>query len=1043
MKIIKIILIICYGIFNNLTSIFYENNNYWNSSSNSSQWSQKVTIEDNWEQTNDTGWRDYDFYGYSEIEPNRKITEMQWTAAINTEYYGWQYSALQHSTKSDDLWLKEKSIKGDNSYPFQIRVWREWWSCGNSALMLEMRINGIERRIFKFQINLWSCWKLDYSEGFKLIFQVKYEDQYQNQVDKFKNNINKNARTINTPTSNLDEKWMKDNGITTLRNEIYSDLINNVITPVFKTSQKQYKYNHIFINFSDFTKNIKFEGYINYVNVTFRPEYYYNKIYTTNDIKIKYNLNIKPEFDYYQNQINQFYQKLNNKRFNLAVASFDKNTQWIKNEKSTNIKTEIQNHLLSQIELTINELKTNFNSNNIFQGLSNFYQNLQFKHLNNKQVKVIINPQYYYQNYNRTYQTKDIINIIYNLNLDHNYLASDIDSRIKYFINNDIQNKKIIKLSINNQEKEFIAFNEKVDLEFYPLRNNDPRKSLLEEITITSSDNKLIAFEDHLIDGNAKFPWKFTTTLSERENSKNENDEVIFYNVKVLRYTTNSSGDIDKASPIEVYNKNILIKETNPGIKFLYRSIVKDQDGNAKAVSNLLPETVIYNEDLDNLIPLEFSANTKHILLDNENINHIFNSISSWMVSTKATRAEIKSKEVPFLKEIIETNSDNENKIYNFHQNGWEEWNNINKTWSGIANGYLKYNLKTVFSNNNPSYYINQIDSAVEKLLTTIAQTKENLINETDETKKDEIRAIILSLEKQLYSRITIIQNTNNINSFWNSNLGQLIKNHYRHLDQASFFKKSLQEVKILINEFLQWIKSVTFPGENDDQEQDNKDLKIMSDQEKANYLSKKIIEYFQVNNHNLIYSNQVNVIINFDEQFNLDIKKRIFSWMNYDKKAQAILKDLQTKLQLKVYNENKIISSIIISEKDINLLLKITVIYNESIAIFTPYINLKIKNGNPDDDFNKENKDNWKPEDNKDPNEKDKENKKDEDNPDPNNKDKEDKNKFEKEENHNISITNNKILILILMSILLSIILALFFILWRFKQKRKKRLVF
>lgn len=898
--------------------------------------------------------------------------------------------------------------------------------------MLEMKINGHQRRVLKFQVNLWSCWKLDYSEGFKLIFQVKYEDQYQNQLDKFKNNINKSNRTINTPTNKLDEKWMKENGSTTLRNEINNDLINNVITPIFNHSRSEYKHNHIFANFSDFSKNIKFDCYANYINVIFRPEYYYNKTYTTSDIKIKYNLNLKDDFDYYQNQLNQFYQKISNKRFNLAVASFDENATWIRNGQSTSIVKEIKNHLDQEIRKIINNLKANFNTNNIFQIVENFQKNLQFQRLNNKQIKIIINPQYYYQDYNKTYQTKNLINIIYNLNLDHNYLANDIDSRIKYFINNEQQNKKIIKLKINNNEQEFIAFNEKVDLEFYPLRNNDPRKSLLEEIIISSSDNKVIALEDQLIDSKSKFPWRFTTTLTEPNKSDNE---VVFYNIKVLRYTTNANGAIDKASPTEVYNKNILIKETNPGIKFLYRSVVKDQEGNAKVVSNLLPETVIYNEQLDNLIPLEFSAKTKNLLLDNNNVNQIFNSISSWMVSTKATKAEINTKEVPFLYEVIETNSSGENKIYDFNNNGLEQWANVNKTWSGIANGYLKYDLKTVFKSKNPSYYINQIDLEVEKLLTAIAQAKENLINETDETKKNEIRMIVSSLEQQLYSRMAMIQNTNNINSFWNSNLGRLIKNYYRHFDQESFLKKSLQEVKILINEFLQWVKSVTFPGENEDEE-DKKDLKLMSDQEKANYLAKKIIEYFQINEHYLTYSDELNKIINFDDQFSFDIKRRIFSWLNYDQKTQVILKDQQTNLQLNIFDKNKQITAITISENEIILALKITVIYNEAIAIFSPYINLKIKNGNPNDDFNKENKENLeKPDDNKEPDNKD------ENKPDPNKR--EDKDKIDNNENKPHFSKNNKILTFIIITFLLVIIIGLIFILFCFKQKRKKRLVF
>lgn len=76
MKIIKLILIICYVMFNNLISNLYQNNNYLNSSSNNSQWSQEVIIQDRWDQTADTGWRNYDFYGYGSILPNRKITEM-------------------------------------------------------------------------------------------------------------------------------------------------------------------------------------------------------------------------------------------------------------------------------------------------------------------------------------------------------------------------------------------------------------------------------------------------------------------------------------------------------------------------------------------------------------------------------------------------------------------------------------------------------------------------------------------------------------------------------------------------------------------------------------------------------------------------------------------------------------------------------------------------------------------------------------------------------------------------------------------------------
>lgn len=945
MKLIKYFLIGALSILNSLSfGVFGKNEKMV---------SEEHTISRKWSKTTNTGWMDFDFNESKFIRPNKIIKSVEWKVGINAEYYNWQYSDWQSSTNSDNEWFRERSTNGESEYPFKLQVWRDWWSCGNSALNLEIKINNKWQRLLKFQKTFGYCWKLDYSYGFEIKFKFNYEDQYKQQLDNFKEAVSSKRYKISTPTIDLDEKWRVEKHFTTLKDEIKNDLITNIIDPIFKKYNQKYKKNTIFKNVWDFKKNINIKkNGEKKVIATFKPEYKYGQTTYTEKITVNYDLNVNPNADYYQKQLNGLFERINNK-FNIKVASFSEGEKWIKNSKSTDIHKEIENHFHEEITEQIIKLKEK--KVDIFE-FDRFNLKMNFERLNNNQIQLNVKPiTYEWSNFNKKYEVLKDINIIYNLELDREYLKNDIDSRIKFFINNEEQGRKEIEINTNKRKQKILAFNEKVNLEFYPTMSENIRDSILEQISITSSTGEVIKIREFSEDGNSKYSKIYKATLEEPKMEADEDgnikDEVIYYHIEIKRIIRNSEGMFE-VLPNPVYKKSILIKETNPGIEFQYKTEISSSDSNngIKEVIRVLPETVVYDKKLDEEIPELFSLETKNMLLKNKKVNSIFSNISSWLVSTKSTKPIIKEKEIPYIKNITEINNKNKRERYDFTKDGLKQWKNMGIAWSGLTNGFLEYQIETVFSNLTPKYTLNHFDNAIGCLLQQIPELEEKANKENDADKRNKIKQEIDKLNSQLYERMIKIKDGMRSTSFWDSNLAKLIIKYYKNSDRKYFLNFTLQETKNLINEFIEWIKTIVFPHEKDPLEE--KVLEEMNAKEKANYLARKIIETFK--NKNLTFSSKLNDEIIFNDIFNSEIKKRIISWMSESEKALAILRDPKTSLKFKVFNSDKSeLNQIKIGRISITKILEFKVKYDTETSIFIPSINLIFRVGKPEDDIN------------------------------------------------------------------------------------------
>lgn len=951
MKLIKYFLIATLIAFNGFN---------FNFNSSTKKISEEYIITRTWSNNSNTGWMNFDFNESNFIKPNKIIKSVKWQAGINAEYYGWSYSDWQSSTTKDNNWFRERSTSGQDKYPFKLRVLRDWWSCGNSALMLEVEINNHWQRLFKFQKIFGYCWKFDYSKGFKLKVKFEYEDQYQEQLDNFENNINKKIN-ISTPTTDLDEIWMDQSGPTNLKKFIESDLINKNIKPAFDKSKKNYKNNNIFKSIQDFRRNIKIKkNGPNDVVATFQVKYVYGNFTYNKDITVRYKLKIDPNADYYQNQLNNLFKNIKN-NFNIKVANLSGDGSWEIGKTKTNINNEIEKHLNAEIRTQIKKLEQK--NINIFE-FDKLVLSKKYKRLNNKQVELMLtNIKYKLKNPKKEYSVLNPIKIIYNLDLDLGYLKDNADSRIKFFINNEEQGRKNIKIRNNDEMKDFLAFNEKVNLEFYPEALPNARESILEQIEIKSNNGKVVKIEEILVSDNPKYPRIFRAVLDEpiQEIDKDGNikDEVIYYNITIKRHDVDSNGDILESST-EVYKKSVLIKETNPAIQFTYTTDISSgaNGEKEKPVTSILPETVVYNEQLDKEIPESFSLETKNILLDNEKVNSIFSNISSWMISTKSTKPVIKKKEIPYIKKITETNDKNINNEYDFSTSaGEKKWNDAGKAWTGIVNGYLEFRLETVFSNLSPKYTLYQFDQEIGNLLDQIPKLKDKISKETDNNKKNQYEEELKKLDHELHNKmISLLKDRKNITSFWDSNLAKLIMKHYKPVSKEYFLNFTLQQTKDLINKFLEWIRNLIFPFEKDPL--DDVEIKDMSDQEKADYLARRIIETFK--NRSLTFSAKINDEISFNESFSERIKKQIISWMNKNEKAKTILKDSKTSLKLRVFDANKTqLRKMKITKINVHTILEVKVNYGTANSPFIPSIDLIFRVGKPDDDINPDDKTN------------------------------------------------------------------------------------